>query len=405
MTKKATPKAKVSLEPEKIVDVPGQEAAPARPGEHDNDLKNIYAKSRKNRKDTVDDEAENHPDVDAIQAAVAEAAETEEFEHGDPDQIDLEERPDRFKDEDEGESEEESPVKVAKKDEASDEKPVVENKKPLDYEVVDGKVVVKVDGREYKVPESDIISAGGKAQYQRQRTANQRLELAATQSKALEEERKQLEQLRSGASDPRGLPTKQGVLHEGPELKDLKDRVLDAAIDGTEEDVERVLKEALESASKNRKTAEESGSSAQDVNPSRQIQEDFETAYANDRAEANRMLMDDYSDIMQDEELRAIANRKYKEIDADPDSFGRLPVEMAREAAEFVKRITSGAIKKDPGSQEQELTVRREKKRVLPQSSSARSRSSAPEQPKPPSAREYIQKLRRAQGHDKARRD
>jgi len=404
MSKKAaaSPKLDPKLEPPEGTKVQtGDEEAPeSRPGKHDDDLKAIYKKTRKNRKNTTREEQDENIDAEMVAKMVAEAADEGEFEHT-ASEIDLDNRPDRFAEEQPAPDDPDY-VPSAKPTEDDEEELLPEKPegdpapepKDLDYEAVSGKVKVKVEGIEYLVPEADVIAAGGKSQYQRNRASNQRFEKAATYGKALQQERADFEQQQLDSTAKGELPDKD-ALSEEAELKNLREKILDAAIDGTEEDVDNVLTEIISK----RKSKPESQDSPGDTDPkvSDQVVEDFETAYALDRAEANRLLLDAYPDIMGNEDLRKIAHSKYLELNSDPDSFGRTAVEMTREAGDFVRRIASSEpLKSD--SQEKELAARREKKRVLPQPSEARSKTPPPETKKPRSNRQFIRDLLRQQG-------
>ncbi len=404
------------LEPGEVEAVQtGDEETPTpRPGEHGTDVKNIYKKARENRELVQRKDGEDTPDVVTIQKLVAESQDLEEHEHGPPDPIDLENRPDRHADPD-AEEEEGGEVEVTATDPDPNEpvidpEPEPEPIKSLDYEVVDVKVVSKVYGIEYLVHEQEVIDAGGLERYQRQRATNQRAERVATDAKALREEKQRLAQLPPEVTAEREPPAT-GALDEQAELAGLRKKLVDAAFDGSEKDVE-VATQALEDFLRSTPTEPEpdtpvtvSDSTVQEsIVDTEQIQSRFEQEVLADRAEANRMLMDEYPDIMQDDDLREVAMSKYRTIDASPEGYGRTPVEMAREGAEYARDLAIRGLKPegaDPDRQAEELKVRRAKKRVLPQASTAHAKTTKPETKKTPSARDHIARLRRRSGHDR----
>lgn len=383
------------LEPKEGTKVPtGEEEPESRPGEQSNDLKAIYKKARENRNLVVRADEENNPDAEMVAKMVAETADEGEFEN-----TSIESLSEAPRNNDDEEIPDPEYVETGKPTEEIEEEVVVEEvvekvekEKELPPEKESVKVKVKVDGVEYTVPSADIDAAGGVNQYQLNRASNQRFEKAATYSKALQKEKQDFAQQQLDIAAKGELPDKD-ALNEEAELKDYREKILDAALDGTQEDVDKLL---LELVAK-RKPAVQDSPGKPEASVSDRVVEEFETAYALDRAEANRLLLDDYPDIMDNEDLRKIAHSKYSELSSDPDSFGRTAVEMARESGDFVRRIANSEPSKSE-TQEHELEVRREKKRVLPQVSQARSKSTPPETKKPRSNREYIRDLQRKQG-------
>ena len=404
--------------PEDIVVATGDEENPVASVNQADALKAIYQKGRKNRELVTREDEEENVDAKMVAKMVEESQDEGEFEHAQTDAVDMDTRPDRMTEPEatEATDDEEEALAEALEDTEYVESPPDHTEEPepepepegekttvvaekqqteLDYEVNDGKVTVKIEGIEYFVPEADIVSAGGKKQYQQIRAANQRFEKAATYGKALQKERAEFER-QQHESPAKGEPPEKGVLSKAELVKSFRERVLDAALDGTEADVDGILEEALSSAKE--PSTQDSPDGDTTISVSDQVVEDFEAGYKLDRANANRMLADDYSDIMANEDLRKIASQKYNELDADPSNFGRTAVEMAREAGNFVRKLTNSS-GKQTNSQADEMQIRREKKRVLPQQSSARTKAVPPEPNKPRSSRQFIRDLRRKQGN------
>jgi len=392
----------------------GDEENPVSGSNYVEDRKTIYAKARKNRELTQREEQDNMPSVKEMNEMVAEAADEAEFEHTAHD-VDLEadaraeETEEEIEDAEYVETPTDDTLNQMADEAASGDDPIEEEepepqsdaedgesarpKPDLDYEVNDGMVAVKVEGNEYIVPEADVIAAGSKAQYQKNRSANIRFESAATAGKALQDERLEFEQQQNDSPAKGDLPDKDDL--SKAELRKFREKLLDASLDGTQDDVDEIVKEIIAL-----RPAPEADNSTGNAEPraSDRIVNEFETAYGADRAEANRLLIDNYSDIMNDSDLRKIAESKYKELQASPNSRGRTAVEMARESGDFVRRI-SKAKSSNSNVQKTELENRRQRKRVLPQSSKARSTSKAPETKKPRSSREYIRDIQRRQGN------
>lgn len=385
----------------------GEEEEPSsNPGEHHNDIKAIYQKGRENRELVTRQDEEEMPDAAMVAKMVAEAADDEEFDHGDREGVDLNERKDRFDAEQEEEGDGDPEYVENVDHEAPDKEepaptttpaPAREPEKNLDYEAVDGKVTVKIEGMEYEVPEADIKAAGGKAAYQQNRASNIRFQKAATYGKALQKEREEFAQQQLDSPAKGDLPVEDDLSNEAELVKTYTNRLLDAAIDGTETDVEQVVAEVL-STTKRVPQEPDNSTSVEQPRPSDKVVEDYEASYRLDRANANRMLIDEYSDIMLDNDLKGIAHQRYEALSSDPRNIGRTAVEMAREAGDYVRRLTNT---KPPvhTRQAKELEARRDKKRVLPQRSQARTTSKAQETKKPRSSRQYIQDLRKKQGN------
>lgn len=419
MTTEKTAELHPDLEPKEDIVVPtGDEENPVSSVPQEEALKAIYKKSRKDRSIITRADEEENPDAEMISKMVAESADEEEFEHTKT-VIDLDARKDHGKSEDDEEIDDpeyvenidherlareqeddeiipEQEVKDesgAEKIEEIDQKPV----KHLDYEVIDGKVKALVEGVEYLVPATDVESAGGIVQYQMNRAANIRFQKAATFGKALQKEKEELAKRPQPDSTAEGdLPAKDDLSKKAELVSSLREKLLDAALDGTEEDVDSVIEELLTAEKPEPKTQDspvETGPAASD-----QVVAEYEAGYKLDRANANRMLATDYSDVMEDKDLRKIAHSKYLELQADPNSVGRTAVEMAREAGNFVRRLSKSP-RTSTTTHDTELEARRVKKRVLPQGSEARTRHVPTETKKPRSNRDYIRELRRKQGN------
>ncbi len=385
----------------------GDEETPTSGSNPEQDRKAIYKKARENRDLTTREDASENLDVAAIERAVAEAADDGEFEHSEAEGLSTENRKDRFASDDDHSDDadyvatetHDTDLEPESKVEPKSDDPLEIKPKELDFESVDGMVTVKIDGNEYQVPEADVTDAGGVKQYQIHRAANQRMARAATQARALQEERANLAQPQSDETADGDLPAT-GDLDEKAEFGKLKERLLDAAIDGTDEEFEQKLHEGLdEIRAKKEKQHHAHGASDQKVFASDQIVGDFEASYEIARGEANRLMMDEFSDIIGDKDLKKIAYAKYAELDADPANFGRTPSEMVREAGLHARFVSRKGIRSGEEVQQEEIERRREKKRVLAPTSEASRRTPAPTQKKTRSNAQYIRDMQKARGN------
>jgi hypothetical protein len=409
MTEEKTAKLNPALEPEPgtVVQTGDEEEPISEGGKQENSLKAIYKKTRENRELTVREDEEENPDAELIAKMVEEAQDEGEFEHTAETEIDLDARKtpaEAQEDDGEGTPDDEYVESVNheayKAEQEEDEpKPIEEEtaSSHLEYELIDGKVKAVIEGMEFLVPEADVKAAGGLTQYQMNRAANIRFQKAATFGKALQKEREKLAQQQPNSSAERGLPVKDDLDNKAELVKETREKLLDAALDGTEADVDEIVESLLNRKAEKSNNAENSPDGDDDVVASDQVVAEYEANYKQDRAAANLMLSQEFSDIMENSDLRKIASSKYKELQADPNSVGRTAVEMAREAGNFVRNISKTSPRKD--TQSTELEARRIKKRVLPQGSEARTRHKPSETKKPRSNKQFIQDLRRKQGN------
>ena len=376
----------------------------------------LFEKSKKQRQETVAKDAEDMPDVAALQKVVNEAA-----EGGDEiPEFNTENRPDRFAD---GESDDPEYVEVVNHEdeevvdnaevEEGEEvvtEPVLDPDKPdveieLDYKAVDGRVKAVINGAEYDVPEADIAAAGGLVQYQRQRAASIALEQVATQARALSEERKkEVQQQPSGLAD--GEPPATGALDDKATLEDQRKEVLKAVLDGDEDELTAAI-ENIKASVKPPPEPTETGEAAAPETHSKTdaIVEDYEQIWQAQVQEANAFLTENYPDVVGDKDLQELGNRKFKEFRLDPQNRGRHPVDIAREAGEFVRSVATRGAKKTVDDVDEQLELRRVRKRVLPKTSQAQQRTTAePKERTTPSARDHIKALQTASGQNATRK-
>jgi len=402
---------KTDLTPDPEVVVPkGDEDMPSSNAMHDESMKSLYEKSRKNRELVTREDAAGTPDVAMLQRLHAEAA------GGKEPTVELDTNtPDRFA-EDRGEETREQYMERLRREaeERGDEQehgqgdtgkeiqPSAKDALPADDSDITVDVVVL--GRTLSVPKQDVDDAGGVEAYQKSRSATIKLQRAAT----LEERARAL------LTQSKTEPPQSGAQQDDPstdglsdaDIDSLHEEMMDVVVDGTVDEMKAWLQKRLLKPKTQPKPA---APSTESVEAAPQVKSDSEAAkelreqYERDRVEANTMMQSDYKDIMADPELLALAQQRFKTIKANPNSEGRTQKEMAREAANFVRNLGKRLNHKPQASDiEVERQTRIERKRNLPQPSRADSR----QQPKPsqtnkvPTRKEHFMRLRQRAGQD-----
>jgi hypothetical protein len=388
------------LTPEGDIPVPtGDEAHPTAAPDPKEARKQLYEKARKRRQDTVSREAEEHIDVERLQAMQEEASGGEKPDTQiDTNRHDYEEKRGLKEPEPELEATPEEEI-VNEEDDSADAS--LQNYDP------DAKIAVKILGKEYLVPQQDIDDAGGLETYQKSRAATMRLQRVATLDRALQQAGQ--EQGDAHGEQQETDPSTDGLGEA--DIASLREEVIDAMVgdDDPTEAVDKVLEKALRR--KPRPVSSESPSEQpNEVSAAeRQIIEDAKRELAAemeaDRVSANDMMRREYSDIMGDQELLGLAQQRFSVLMADSNNEGRSQKELARESAEYVRSLGKRLLVQPSGgnSIENERQERIKRKKKLPRTS----RADAPSAPKPQerktmSNREYLARLRRMQGHDLA---
>lgn len=395
-------------EPELVPDgetvVPkGDESMPASAADPKEARKALYDKARKNRETLISRDTEGSADVALINKMNAEAAGGEKPEseidtnrHSRNDSADYDERMAAARAMQQGQEEarkkKEEP-KSAK--ESSDSAP-----DSLSKPDPDAKVAVVILGKEYAVPQQDIDDAGGLAAYQKNRAATIKLQRAATLEERAHQALKELEQRSSQQTED---PSTDGL--DEADIEGLKDKLLDAVLNGTEEDVNKAIANVAQSRPEPTKPSRTEP--AVRPEPSSDIhtetQEELRQQFEADMREANDMMRKEFKDIMDDPDALELARKNFNALVADPANEGRTQKEMARESAMKVRTFWSKWSKTQPRNEiEAERQTRIERKRKLPKPSGADAPAPSTAQPEKhvPSRREHFMRLRRMQGHD-----
>lgn len=370
--------------------------------------KALYDKARKNRSTLISRDAEGSADVELINRMNAEAAggeapttEIDTNRRGRNDADDYDERiaAARMMQEGQAEARRKKEEKVAEPEVVKKEEGGAPDSLTKGDESATVSVVIL--GNEYAVPQQDIDDAGGLAAYQKNRSATIKLQRAATLEQRAHQALKELEQRGSQQTED---PSTDGL--DEADIEGLKEKLLDAVLNGTEEDVN----EAISDIAKSRPEPTKPPSTKPAVNrpePSKEIktetQEELRQQFEADMRDANDMMRSEFKDIMDDPDALELARRNFNALAANPANEGRTQKEMAREAALKVRKFWSRWGKEQPRNEiETERQTRIERKRKLPQPSGADAPAPSTAQPEThiPSRREHFMRLRRMQGHE-----
>lgn len=363
--------------------------------------KALYKKAREHRQDTISKDRGEQTDAELIERMVAEAS---GGESDGAEALDTNRR-DRHSEDDE----QDEARALAERMEKEKDKPESTNKDSgsepdaLTPKDPDAKVQVKIQGKEYTVPQQDVDDAGGIEAYQKSRAATLRLQRIATLEKALTAKPEASDQPETQQADP----SSDGL--DEADISTIREKVLEAMVNGEDmEAVDKVLEEALSSGRKSKpKSTPKPEQPRSEVGETeraiiREAQEELNRMYEEDRVATNEMMRREYSDIMGDPDLMALAQQRFAMLSANPDNAGRTQKELARESAEHIRSIGKRLLVERPVRNEMEEERRRRitKKRSLPQTS--RADTSAPARKtterKVPSRKEYLQELRRRAG-------
>lgn len=384
------------LKPDAEVSVPkGDEEHFTGNVEHRSAMNTLYDRSRRNREQLISRDHETSTDVELVERMVEEASggESTGGEHLNTN------RKGRY-DEEHTEIDHQEPDHdiQAEHQEPEDHVDVAHGADTtLPEEQESPTVTVKIDGREQDVPRADVEDAGGIIAYQKSRAASIRMQRAATAERAAQEAYERLEQQR--VSQETQDPSQDG---QETDIKALRDELLDVVAEGSEQDIEAWVESKLTAKSKPKPETTQTISEAAAPVPT-EARKELQRQWEEDRIAANAMMIEEYSDIMGDQEQMRVAQKRFNALAANPENVGRSQKEMAREAAEATRAWAKGLAHRysQPVSEaETERRTRVTRKRKLPQPSKADHPAAAPQEQgnQIPSAREHIQRLRRRSG-------
>lgn len=316
-------------------DVPrGDEAQPPAKRDPYADRKGLFAKHRQQREQRIAGDLDETPALRATQDAVAAAADREGSTHELRRGEDLDtERSGR------GES-----VRPGRAPEAP--------ARDYDVDPDSGRVKVRIVGKDYYVPEADIIAAGGLATYQKVRAANVQLAEANRIKREAEDKLKRLEAAgpSAPANSPAAQPGQGPSRADGPgssaELEAEAERITKDLYSGdpkkAREAIARIIS-AAGSRGPNLDPAEVARQAAallkeqQGAPPSAGTAGDDAAVRSVEVEQVNEMMASKYGDLLDDPVLRNAALSRFNAARADANNAGRSLVDIAREIAEDVR--------------------------------------------------------------------
>jgi hypothetical protein len=261
-------------------------------------------------------------------------------------------------------------------------------------------VVVKINGKEKKVPREKVEEAGGVQAYQKQAAAAEELRLAKDERRRLQGMEQQLvhkaQQLQAyeqqiqqrAVQQPASPPPAQAG-----ELKQMATQYHEAVLNGDIETASELLiklqgaqKQATPDADAIARKAAQVAKQALDEERKHEAFKVFEK----ERLEANAMFEDEFADIAEDPELREWANTKTAKLFTEHPEWG--PKKIISEAARQVREATGKAVKSDS------TTSKLEAKRSMTTVRGGSARATPKPAPKAPTRSQYVENLRKARG-------
>jgi len=286
-----------------------------------------------------------------------------------------------------------------------------------DEGIASERVDVVIYGKTYSVPRKDVERAGGIDAYQVDRAARMRMsEASATLQRAqrreqeirnreedLERREKQLNERssRTQESEQGSEPPSEGAQRSESDhrqkVKSIVDRIFSGRVDDAELAIEEILAETSKAVDEDAIVAkavrklQEQEQAQQQAERTRQ-EEERRSRERQDRATVNRVMREEFPDILQDSLKLKVARAYFLEMRSDPKNLDRDIADIARSAGEAARNIRID----DP---EAERRIREDEKRDMPSETSARQRK-APEDDKPriASASQHIKRMRQARG-------
>lgn len=299
-------------------------------------------------------------------------------------------------------------------------------KENVDADLVD----VVIYGRTYKVPKKDIDRAGGIEAYQRTRAANLRMEEAAKIERRLEQRRKELREREQELTDRERKLNEAGKSHEqppaqtGPEGHEPPDkgaqqkrgneegsevskeervsRIVKRMYSGKEEEAAAAIDEILSSVDSKSQLSPEAVAKLvlQQLNEQKQEEEQRrrhddeerrKAAEESNRRRVNDVMVNEYRDVLGDEDKLVIARSRFEKLKADPTNATRDPEDLAREAGEYARQVRVEPVSK-------EISRRELEKQNMARESSASGKAAEASEQKVPSPKSHIERLRKRAG-------
>lgn len=266
---------------------------------------------------------------------------------------------------------------------------------------IDDDVVVKVNGKERKVPRSKVDAAGGIDAYQKNAAASEMLNQAAAEKRRLmdieaelEKRRKQLltaeQEINQRSQTPQAPPPDKG------EMKKLAKQYHEAVFNGEMDQADDLLIQLqaaqIPATPDENKIVRKAVAEAR-AEADRERREEQAKMFRKELNEELSAFNDNYGDIASDPELLEMANQKTAKIFRS--NAGKGPKEIISEA---VREVREWMKEKGISKHEQKTEDRQERKRSLNPVRSATARSAPKPQQKALSNSDYVEMLRKQRG-------
>lgn len=280
--------------------------------------KALFSKSSDVRKRRMAAEAEQHGDVQSMQDAIGEEADAgggnNELDRG-------------------------SHFRKQMGDEASGGQSEKPSEKRVDTRPE--RVKVKVLGEEYEVPRGDVDEAGGIVAYQKDRAASIRLQQAAKREAELKRREAELNQRATAAPAQSSTSTREG---DATSVEAKATALVDDLYSGDPKRAREAIAEVIRASSQPAAVLDPAEIARNAAQLLRQQDSKPQTTggsadpgLAIEIDELNSMMAEQYSDIVNDPDLKKRALDKFNALRADPDNKHRRMVDLGREAARSVQ--------------------------------------------------------------------
>lgn len=266
----------------------------------------------------------------------------------------------------------------------------------------DEDVVVKVNGKERKVPKSKVDAAGGVEAYQKNAAASELLNQASAELRRVKEYEAQVaakasqlmqqeKELQHRAQQPPVSPPAQAPANTGA-MKELARKYHEAIMEGDIDLADDLLvrMQAARTATPDTDEIARKAAATARQEIERERQQERAQSLEKERIEAVREFEENFSDVADDPELRNMADRKTLEImQTHPDWT---PKAIIKEAATLVRSWARDKGLSQGGSDK--IAAKRQQTSIRSGSARAMTRQAPP----PPTRSQYVESLRKARG-------
>lgn len=276
------------------------------------------------------------------------------------------------------------------KQESKPEEPV--EAKPVEEPKPEEEVLVKVNGKERKVPKSKIEAAGGIEAYRKNAAASELLNQAAAERREIEAQKLQLEaQAQEIQREREELQRTRQKPVASEDIKALAQQYHEAILDGEIDKASDLLIQMQAARGDSEEIAKRAAAEARAALQQERAAERKQQFEA-ERRDAVEWFESEFPDISEDQELRSIADRKTIELlEANPNWGPRKIVEeSARMVRDWMGNKGIGKLPSDKLEAKRGLSVvKGGSARAVPRQTS-----------KLPTNSQYIENLRKSRGLD-----